>query len=196
MKKILLSLLTLFPFALYAQKLDIGLHAGPTIHGPESWTVPLGMEYKFPIGYTAGVSTMLNLGKWQTGIVIDAISLPTMENYLNYVIDFNRPTVAFRAIGNRKLGGNSRYLYAGLTLGYITANLSMPSLDHYGKPLHYKDNADGTIVGLQAGYVWQLSDHLGVNMEVSPRRYQYWNRVTVPITIYTCPVTAGVRFRM
>ena len=202
MKKILLLAL-LTPAISVAQKLEFGINGGMTAHTAPSHSY--GKVHN-DIGYYAGARAAFSFLGFQAGIGVDAIKMTgTREQILGPTMELNiaDPAITPHLFINKKISLPKSYLYFGLSAGYTFVNYKSNKafLDTRGHIADIDSKGSGFMGGLQLGYVFLLTSHLGINAEAAARYYNYSPHDPATSTynkyrLFAFPVSVGVRYRL
>jgi len=156
--KILLIILSLLSVSSYAQekeqpvnlKNEIGLSTGVTINLTSTAPFSSRPGDRLTLGY------LRNIDRVQVGLAAETGSNGDGYRYIAPIITFNYCMPAGKS-----------YAYVGMAGGYYYQQfVSLGMRNGYG--------SQGYTVGMQAGYVWNLSKHFSFVSELSVRSAQFW----------------------
>lgn len=164
-----LFILLLIPFAVSAQKPEIGLGAG---YGLATTTVNTGLNN---IGWKMNVNALVNIVKMQFGI---GTEFRPVAADMGLIMPY--------AVANRKFGLCKGYTYAGLAAGW-----GRFSTNFFG-PEKSTININFYNIELHGGVVFKFSKHFGANSELGIRRTTWYD--TDGVSALNFSLTAGVRY--
>ena len=223
MKKVLLAVLLLSSAGAYAQDLEFGVGGGFSTNTAPDGNMPYKQDQSLTnyAGTLKLVYTTRNF--WQFGLdghVMEIAGRSTKSYPGPFAGDTvggdNRKIVyakfgvsvcgvankAFHSFNKETHQYGKSYLYAGVALGYGAArndHIEYTSGESYNGP----DGGRGIVFGGQAGYVANLSEKLGFNIEVALRRLDFKYDAGVPLltphqylhyNVMVFPITVGLRY--
>jgi hypothetical protein len=213
--KSILSFLCLFPLAVHAQKLELGLGVGFSMNSKPSDNMPFKGDI-ITVNYAASVDVLYNIGaNWQTGLEASISELSRKSTLVYYTyfgvpvgnndkkIVYAKSATSLSVVFNRKFHTKTGYAYAGVAAGYVGAKQDSKTLgsnESYRAP----DGGKGPVFGLQVGYVHALSSRIGFFAQGAFRYYSLSYDAAEPTgttsnklkyNIKGYPVVLGIRIR-
>jgi len=211
MKKLLLFIVVLPLFA-DAQSFELGVNGGISFH-----SLPAGNIYTHqdkPLSsFVWNARGDLLLPNAQIGIAIEMTQID-QTNFLapNYTMKVHdhlaKPLTAPYVFYNFVKRSSVGYVYGGLMVGGVIAKIGINTEEYSGTVVTgyttAYNGAFGYVVGLQAGFVADLSKHFGVNVEAAMRYADYNYKdpsTTLPddpyhYKLFYFPMTVGLRYRI
>ncbi|HYD23102.1 MAG TPA: outer membrane beta-barrel protein [Flavipsychrobacter sp.] len=183
-KTLLIAALSLGSISAQAQKIEIGLNGGMMLHKSDGKNFagdPAVTRLKRDaIGSCGNLKAGIAIKKWQAGIGVEKYRTDVQFNRPSYRYDSDRSNMKSLSpyvFGNRLFKLPNSVAYAGINAGMCmgTAFTETDVTD-----LFIEAKYRGFTAGVQAGYTFYFTKHLGVNAEIGAR-YQK-NEIYGPVS--------------
>lgn len=173
-------------------KNEIGFNTGTSLRLPAGY-FSTGLEPRFVLSY------LCNFKQIQVGLALESGKDDYGYAYLSPML-----------LSNYRFHTRSSYFYAGAAAGYYYA----APIGNFS-PAIPDNNLQGYTLGIQGGYIWNVSKSFGITSEIAVRSTQYWfdNYYFVPTGPYrleqdgyfveyvdtdfslSFPITVGIRYK-
>ncbi|MBA3828472.1 MAG: hypothetical protein H0X33_06010 [Taibaiella sp.] len=214
MKKLIVMIIALIPLTVNAQYWEFGLGGGVSQNGAPSsnmyykadqstinYAASTKLAYVFHYGFKVGLQANVSELSGTSSTTYTSIYGGTIGGDDKRFV-YSKVTTALCLTVNKSFFIGRHELYLGAAAGWGVGRNSHSHTENesYIAP----DGGNGFTYGGQIGYVFNLNDQWGLNIEVAPRMYTLKYDAEAPLiapheelnyTILAYPVTVGIHYR-